>query len=266
MVYLLCHSCGKFALPWQRKGNNPVIVFAPIMTLWSWLHRDSGSVSVNDHWIDACTLCFFCVQGVLALLCPSLLLKTLTYAYGIAVGHKKCFVTYNLLFQISLFASGIVGSNPAEGMIVSCECCVLWGRVLCVGLITRLEESYRVWCVQSVWSRCFVRGGHDPESDRRATGEREREGGGRERRRKRKNSRVKVPVFVTEGSETKYLQVTWIWTIPNVPLVHGVRHQVYIHTYITLTTPLISKTDFSNRNIIFNLFLYISFWICVFFF
>ena len=27
---------------------------------------------------------------------------------------------------------------------VSCECCVLLGRGLCVGLITRPEESYRV--------------------------------------------------------------------------------------------------------------------------
>ena len=32
-------------------------------------------------------------------------------------------------------------------MSVSCECCVLPGRGLCVGLITRPEESYRVWCV-----------------------------------------------------------------------------------------------------------------------
>jgi hypothetical protein len=26
-------------------------------------------------------------------------------------------------------------------------CCALSGRGLCVGLITRPEESYRVWCV-----------------------------------------------------------------------------------------------------------------------
>ena len=32
-------------------------------------------------------------------------------------------------------------------MSVSCDCCVLIGRVLCVGLIARPEESYRVWCV-----------------------------------------------------------------------------------------------------------------------
>jgi len=29
----------------------------------------------------------------------------------------------------------------------ACECCVLSGRGLCIELITRPEESYRVWCV-----------------------------------------------------------------------------------------------------------------------
>jgi hypothetical protein len=32
-------------------------------------------------------------------------------------------------------------------MSVACECCVLSGRGLCDGLITRPEEFYRVWCV-----------------------------------------------------------------------------------------------------------------------
>ena len=32
-------------------------------------------------------------------------------------------------------------------MSVSCNCCVLSGRVLCAWLITRPEESYRLWCV-----------------------------------------------------------------------------------------------------------------------
>jgi hypothetical protein len=30
-------------------------------------------------------------------------------------------------------------------MTLSCECCVLSGRGLCVWLITRPEESYRLW-------------------------------------------------------------------------------------------------------------------------
>jgi hypothetical protein len=32
-------------------------------------------------------------------------------------------------------------------MSVCCECCVLSGSCLCDELITRPEESYRVWCV-----------------------------------------------------------------------------------------------------------------------
>jgi hypothetical protein len=36
---------------------------------------------------------------------------------------------------------------PGGWMSVSCDCCVLSGRVLCFGLITRPEKSYRVWCV-----------------------------------------------------------------------------------------------------------------------
>ena len=43
--------------------------------------------------------------------------------------------------------AGIVGSNPAGGMDVCVECCVLSGRGLCDDLITRPEESYRLWCV-----------------------------------------------------------------------------------------------------------------------
>jgi len=36
---------------------------------------------------------------------------------------------------------------PGAWMFVCCECFVLSGRVLCDELITRPEESYRLWCV-----------------------------------------------------------------------------------------------------------------------
>ena len=36
---------------------------------------------------------------------------------------------------------------PEAWMFVCCECCALSGRGLCDGLISRLEESYRLWCV-----------------------------------------------------------------------------------------------------------------------
>jgi hypothetical protein len=38
-------------------------------------------------------------------------------------------------------------------MSASCECCVLSGRGLCDGLVTRPEESYRVWCVYEMCDR-----------------------------------------------------------------------------------------------------------------
>jgi hypothetical protein len=39
---------------------------------------------------------------------------------------------------------------PESWKYVSCECCVVSGRGLCVGLVARPEESYRVWRVW-VW-------------------------------------------------------------------------------------------------------------------
>jgi hypothetical protein len=69
-----------------------------------------------------------------------------------------------------LTLAGIVGLSPAGGMDVSCECCVLWGRGISVGLITCTEKFYRVCSVQWMYSRSPVRGGHDPESCRSTTG------------------------------------------------------------------------------------------------
>jgi hypothetical protein len=45
--------------------------------------------------------------------------------------------------------AGIAGSNLAGGMdiFLLLVLCVLSGRGFCVSLITRPEESYRVWCV-----------------------------------------------------------------------------------------------------------------------
>jgi hypothetical protein len=46
----------------------------------------------------------------------------------------------------------LIRIQPGAYMSVLCECCVLSDRILCNGPVTRLEESYRVWCVW-VWSR-----------------------------------------------------------------------------------------------------------------
>ena len=52
-----------------------------------------------------------------------------------AAQHKTRFYVRSL--------AGIAGSNPAGGIDV----CLLSGGGLCDGLITRPEESYRVWSV-----------------------------------------------------------------------------------------------------------------------
>jgi len=54
--------------------------------------------------------------------------------------------------------AGIAGSNPAGSLGVCRECCVLLSRCLCGGLITRPEESYRLWCVW-VWPWCVKQWG-----------------------------------------------------------------------------------------------------------
>ena len=56
---------------------------------------------------------------------------------------SKAWICYHSL-------AGFVGSNPAGGMEVSRECCLLSGGGLCAGLITRSEESYRVICLSAI--------------------------------------------------------------------------------------------------------------------
>ena len=50
---------------------------------------------------------------------------------------------------MSVFHRSLVGFEYRYGawMSVSCKCCVLSDTGLCDRLVTRLEESYRVWCV-----------------------------------------------------------------------------------------------------------------------
>jgi hypothetical protein len=43
--------------------------------------------------------------------------------------------------------AGIEGSNPGGGGLFSCGGCVLSDSRLCVAMITRPQESHRVWCV-----------------------------------------------------------------------------------------------------------------------
>jgi len=55
-------------------------------------------------------------------------------------------------------------------MFVCCECCVLSGRGLCDELITRPEESYRLWCVVV----CYLENLKDEEAMTRVGSQRQK--------------------------------------------------------------------------------------------
>jgi hypothetical protein len=55
------------------------------------------------------------------------------------------------LSRRSAAARLLVRIPPWKWMSISCECCVLSGRGLCVGPITCPEEFYQVWCVWTWW-------------------------------------------------------------------------------------------------------------------
>ena len=91
------------------------------------------------------------------------LLSSKVHTFFINVNSKMfglCLISTNSGFS----GLEVAGSNPAEAvgflrvnknpqhvgrawLFVCCDCCVLSGRGLCDELITRSEESYRLWCV-----------------------------------------------------------------------------------------------------------------------
>ena len=77
--------------------------------------------------------------------------------------HRSLFLNFYLIYDIwcrSQWPCGLrrrsaaarllrlwVRIPPGAWMFVCCECCVLSGKGLCDGLVTRPEEFYRLWCV-----------------------------------------------------------------------------------------------------------------------
>jgi hypothetical protein len=59
-------------------------------------------------------------------------------------------ICWNNLMSAAARLLGLWVPRRGHGCLSSCECCVLSGRGLCDKLVPRPEESYRVWCVQSV--------------------------------------------------------------------------------------------------------------------
>ena len=68
---------------------------------------------------------------------------------------------------------GITVSNPAGGMNVCCECCVLSGRDHRDGPITCREKPYRVWCASP--GATITLCAHDDQVEKRSEEEEEEE-------------------------------------------------------------------------------------------
>ena len=125
------------------------------------------------HLATVCCLCSalaahpaFTVSWLLHSVCP-MITRTLGCRYQSVCpfrpelhDHAKDFLYLLIAFRRSQWPRGLrcrssaarllrlwVRIPPKAWMFVCCECCVLSGRGLCDGLITRLEESYRLWCV-----------------------------------------------------------------------------------------------------------------------
>jgi len=103
--------------------------------------------------------------------CLSVLIKNLTYRQLIwetsvrsrslsEIRTNILYILYLLFSCLSHWPRGLRRGSAATRLMglrvripraswisVCCECCVLSGRGLWDGLITRPEESYRVWCV-----------------------------------------------------------------------------------------------------------------------
>ena len=75
------------------------------------------------------------------------------YSY-LSVGRFRWLSSLCLGFAAAHLQRLWVRIPPETYMYVSFGCCVLSSRGLCARLITRPEESYRVWCVW-VWSWSF---------------------------------------------------------------------------------------------------------------
>jgi hypothetical protein len=77
-----------------------------------------------------------------------------TLAFGVRVFRMYLLsLSYNVLCRSQRprgLRRGFAAAHvpPAARMFISCECRLLSGRGLCVGLITRPEESYQLPCVQ----------------------------------------------------------------------------------------------------------------------
>ena len=120
------------------RGITLTLYLNSIKTVLSFHYFPKMVFSLHDFQ-DFCTYCCLYHDAILQSIAPN---------YSTYLKKKPVPVTArSKAYVCGRWPAETMGSNPAGGMDVCCECWVLSGRGLCVGLITRPEESCRVWCV-----------------------------------------------------------------------------------------------------------------------
>jgi hypothetical protein len=149
-----CHFCTRGA----AVTSDPIVVSHTCWafeSIWEWGECEN----VKPKWQHK----IFVIRS----LTPSRLLSLFAYCIGYRLKDREIVAWFPagiIILPIPVAAQskawvcgrslfGIAGSNHSgASMPVSCDCCVLSGAGLRLGLIPCPEESYRVWCVW-VWSQ-----------------------------------------------------------------------------------------------------------------
>jgi hypothetical protein len=127
-----------YGAPFKARNFNVVYIWTYVWQCW----KPSLSIycTMFQHWINA-------ESFPVSQLCVNTLLATkVTITNWISFGKLS---VENGPIPVDV---GNAGSSHAGGMDVCRECYVLSGRGLCVELINRPEECYRLWCV---WERSW---------------------------------------------------------------------------------------------------------------
>jgi len=143
---------------------------------WKLLTSVGESVQVSTCTVGCCLLVFLKVDLFCCTLCISihLILLYIFFPDFEVVNDFLCPSQWPRGLKAWVYVrslAGIVGSNPTGDVSVYVECCVLSGRGLCDWLITRPEESYRLWCVVVCGIKTSRMRRPWPALGRRATGE-----------------------------------------------------------------------------------------------
>ena len=106
----------------------------------------------NSHISSLCRLVFRPVARTkhsryTGLHCGCVYVHTFIYTYNDFTCRSQCPSSLRRRSAASRQLRSSVRFPPEEWMFVCCKRCVLSGRGLCDELITRPEESYRMWCV-----------------------------------------------------------------------------------------------------------------------